>query len=396
MPRSSHLYLKNIRGTNDSTVMNIIRQKGPISRSDIAKYADMTAPTVTNVTNRLLQSNMIIEYKMGKSSGGRRPILLKANPNILNVIVIYIGSNKLIGYLTDGDINIIERKKISLKGYLKNEIIELLLQMIEDLKEKATAKIPGIGVVLHGPVKSREGISVMAPNLGWRHVPIKYIVEEKFNIPTFVENDSRATALGEFYYGNARNKNSMIFLFVDYGIGSGIVLEEQLYRGVSDSAGEVGHTTIDINGPKCSCGNYGCLEAMASERALVRNTSKAIKEGRPSKIIDIVKGNLDNITPEDIYKAAEMGDNLAKIELRKIARYLGIGVANILNTFNPEVVLIGGGIAKARNFIEDVLQKTIRERTLESCRNVSEIRFDTMGEEATVKGAADIVLTELM
>lgn len=396
MPKSSYSYIKAIRGTNDSTVMNIIRQKGPISRSDIAKYADMTAPTVTNVTNRLLKSNMIIEYKMGKSSGGRRPILLKANPEILNVIVIYIGSNKLTGYLTDGNINIVERKEESLKGYLKNEIIKLLLKVIKDLKGKATAEIPGIGVVLHGPVKSSEGISVMAPNLGWRHVPVKYIVEEKFNIPTFVENDSRATALGEFYYGNARNKNSMVFLFVDYGIGSGIVLDEQLYRGVSDSAGEVGHTTIDINGPRCSCGNYGCLEAMASERALVRNTAKSIKEGRPSKIVDIVEGNLENISPEDIYKAAEIGDNLAKRELRKIARYLGIGVANILNTFNPEVVLIGGGITRAKPFIEDILKETTKERTLESCRNVSEIRFDTMGEEATVRGAADIVLTELM
>lgn len=396
MPKLNFTNSKLIRGTNDSTVINIIRQKGPISRADIAKYADMTAPTVTNVTNRLLESNLIIEYKMGKSSGGRRPILLKTNPDTLNVIVIYIGSNKMTGYLADGNINIIKRKEEKLRGYLKDEIIDLLLKIIGDLKSRAKAQIPGIGVVLHGPVKSREGISVVAPNLGWKHVPIKYIVEEKYKIPTFVENDSRATALGEFYYGNAKNKNSMVFLFVDYGMGSGVVLDGKLYRGVSDSAGEVGHTTIDINGPKCSCGNYGCLEAMASERALVRNMTRSIKEGRTSKVIDLASGNLDDIAPEDIYKAAKMGDELAKRELRQLARYLGIGVANVLNTFNPEVVLIGGGLARARLFIEDVLIDTVKQRTLESCRNVSEIRFDVMGEEATVKGAADIVLTKLL
>lgn len=396
MPKLNFTNSKLIRGTNDSTVINIIRQKGPISRADIAKYADMTAPTVTNVTNRLLESNLIIEYKMGKSSGGRRPILLKTNPDTLNVIVIYIGSNKMTGYLADGNINIIKRKEEKLRGYLKDEIIDLLLKIIGDLKSRAKAQIPGIGVVLHGPVKSREGISVVAPNLGWKHVPIKYIVEEKYKIPTFVENDSRATALGEFYYGNAKNKNSMVFLFVDYGMGSGVVLDGKLYRGVSDSAGEVGHTTIDINGPKCSCGNYGCLEAMASERALVRNMTRSIKEGRTSKVIDLASGNLDDIAPEDIYKAAKMGDELAKRELRQLARYLGIGVANVLNTFNPEVVLIGGGLAQARLFIEDVLIDTVKQRTLESCRNVSEIRFDVMGEEATVKGAADIVLTKLL
>lgn len=396
MPKLNFTNSKLIRGTNDSTVINIIRQKGPISRADIAKYADMTAPTVTNVTNRLLESNLIIEYKMGKSSGGRRPILLKTNPDTLNVIVVYIGSNKMTGYLADGNINIIKRKEEKLRGYLKDEIIDLLLKIIGDLKSRAKAQIPGIGVVLHGPVKSREGISVVAPNLGWKHVPIKYIVEEKYKIPTFVENDSRATALGEFYYGNAKNKNSMVFLFVDYGMGSGVVLDGKLYRGVSDSAGEVGHTTIDINGPRCSCGNYGCLEAMASERALVRNMTRSIKEGRTSKVIDLASGNLDDIAPEDIYKAAKMDDELAKRELRQLARYLGIGVANVLNTFNPEVVLIGGGLARARLFIEDVLIDTVKQRTLESCRNVSEIRFDVMGEEATVKGAADIVLTKLL
>lgn len=396
MPKLNFANSKLIRGTNDSAVINIIRQKGPISRADIAKYADMTAPTVTNVTNRLLESNLIIEYKMGKSSGGRRPILLKTNPDTLNVIVVYIGSNKMTGYLADGSINIIKRKEEKLRGYLKDEIIDLLLKIIGDLKDEAKAHVPGIGVVLHGPVKSREGISVVAPNLGWKHVPIKYIVEEKYKIPTFVENDSRATALGEFYYGNAKNKNSMVFLFVDYGMGSGVVLDGKLYRGISDSAGEVGHTTIDINGPRCSCGNYGCLEAMASERALVRNMTRSIKEGRTSKVTDLVDGNLDDIAPEDIYKAAKIGDELAKQELRQLARYLGIGVANVLNTFNPEVVLIGGGLARARLFIEDVLIDTVKQRTLESCQNVSEIRFDAMGEEATVKGAADIVLTKLL
>lgn len=387
---------KLIRGMNDSAVINIIRQRGPISRADIAKLSDMTAPTVTNVTNRLLESNLILEYKMGKSSGGRRPILLKTNPDFLNVIVIYIGSNMLTGYLTNGDLDIVERREENLKGQTKDQIIELLLKVIGDLKKKAKAKVPGIGVVLHGPVKSREGISVMAPNLGWRHVPIKYIVEEKFHIPTFVENDSRAMALGEFYYGNARDKNSLVFLYVGYGIGSGVVLEGSLYRGVSDSAGEVGHTTIDVNGPKCSCGNYGCLEAMASEKALVRNMARALKEGRTSIVEDLVNGNLDNINPENIYEAAKMGDGLAKRELRRIARYLGIGIANILNTFNPEVVLIGGGIERGKDFVKNVLEETIMERTLDSCKDVSEIRFDVMGEEATAKGAADMVLTELM
>ncbi|KGG79858.1 transcriptional regulator [Caloranaerobacter azorensis H53214] len=388
--------LKRIsKNTNQSLVLNTVRQKGPISRAEIARITGLTPPTVTNITAKLLKYQLIVEYKIGESSGGRRPLLLKMNPDAINVIVIYVGPNRLIGYLSSGDINVLKRQSYEITRFSKEEIIELMFTVISNLKENSNAEVPGIGVVMHGPVKSEEGISIFAPNLGWRNVPIKYIIENKFHIPVFVENDVRTMTLGELYYGSARGKNSMIFLNIGYGIGSAIILDGKLYRGCSDSAGEVGHTTIDVSGPKCSCGNYGCFEAMASERALVKYVVKDIKEGRKSLVEDMVNGNLEYVTPEIIYEAAHQGDLLAQQYLLKIARYIGIALANIINTFNPELIILGGGIVKAKSIIKETIIDMIKQRALESSYKVSKIQFSNMGEEAVFKGAVDIVMSNI-
>jgi len=382
------------KNANDSLVLSIIRHRGPISRADIARVSNLTASAVSYITNKLIDAGMIIEHETGQSSGGRRPILLKNNPDILNVIVVHLSSKQVRGYLVNGDLEIVEERKHPLsKSKMPDEaVIDLMISTISELKQVAKSQIPGIGVVVRGPVKSKDGISIFAPNLGWRNVPIKYIVEEKIGIPTFVENDTRAMAIGEFYYGRKQYIENMVFLKVGYGIGSGIFLDGKLYRGLGDSAGEIGHTTIDVDGPLCSCGNYGCFEALASESALVRSLVRAIKEGRTSMVQDAVNNNLDEVTPDIIYNAASQGDVLAGRVLRQVARYLGIGIANIINIFNPDLLLIGGGIIQARPLIEDIIINTVKNRAMENSFGLCKIEFSNMGEIATVKGAADTVL----
>lgn len=386
---------KTIATPNDCLVLNTIRHQGPISRADIAKATNLTAPAITYITNKLLDSGIVTEHTIGQSSGGRRPILLAINPDTLNVLVIHISSNRLRGYLVDGELNVISEKEYSVQKMAKDDILELMLSTILDLEKDAKTDILGIGVVVHGPVQSKEGISLFAPNLGWRNVPIKYIVEEKIGLPTFVENDVRAMAIGEFYFGSASDIENMVFLKVGYGIGSAIFIDGKLYRGCGDSAGEIGHTTIDVGGPLCSCGNYGCLEAVASENALVKSMIKSIKEGRSSMVQEMAGGNLEDITPEMIYEAAEKNDNLAGRFLRQTARYLGIGIANAINTFNPELLVIGGGIVKAKSSIEKTMLDTVKDRCLENSFNQCKIEFSQMGEIATIKGAADVVMTAI-
>ncbi|MBP2071069.1 ROK family transcriptional regulator [Thermoanaerobacterium butyriciformans] len=387
---------KLLKGMNESLILNVIRHNKYVSRSEIAKITNLTPPTVTNIINKLLEDGLVKEDKLGESSGGRPPVILKINNEAFDLIVIIIGTDIMEEYLLDAELNIRESQVDSIKNEDKEGIFKLLFDRIKDLKGKSAKEIAGIGIVVRGPVKSTEGVSVFSPNIGWRNVPIKEMIEKEFEIPTFVENDVRAMALGEFYNGIAKNVGNVVFLKVGHGIGATIILDGKIYRGINDMAGEIGHTTIDVAGPKCSCGNYGCFEALASEKALVNNVVKRIKEGSYSLVSEYVNGDLENITTRFVYKAAEEGDEVALSELNKIAIYLGIGIANIVNVFSPELVLISGGIVRGRKFIEDVVLETIKKRSFEANYSSCSIAFSNPDYNTALMGISNIILDSIL
>ncbi|ABY94269.1 MULTISPECIES: ROK family transcriptional regulator [Thermoanaerobacter] len=387
---------KLLKGMNESVILNIIRKMGPISRADIAKETNLTPPTVTNIVNKLIAENIVMEYKVGESNGGRPPVLIKLNPDFMSIIVIHISTYNLHQYTLDAELKTKKKEKNSIRGLKQEEVLELLTSVLDKAIKESPQNVSGIGIVVRGPVKMKEGISVFAPNIGWRNVPLKSIVEEKFGVPTYVINDVRAMALGEFHMGKAKDVENMIFLKVGYGIGSAILINGRIYTGASDGAGEIGHTTIDVAGPQCSCGNYGCFEALASEKALVNLVVKSIKEGMDSIVYQMAEGMLDSVTPEMIYEAAKLNDKLAVNALKTIGRYLGIGIANTINTFNPELILIGGGIVQARELIEDIIIETAKKRTFENSFSSCRIAFAELGDDATLIGAANMVMDEVL
>ncbi|HHV75017.1 MULTISPECIES: ROK family transcriptional regulator [unclassified Thermoanaerobacterium] len=387
---------KLLKGMNESLILNVIRHNKYVSRSEIAKITNLTPPTVTNIINKLLEDGLVKEDKLGESSGGRPPVILKINNEAFDIIVIIIGTDIMEEYLLDAELTIKESKVDNIKKEDSESIFKLLFDRIRHLKDISKKEIAGIGIVVRGPVKSSEGISVFSPNIGWRNVPIKDMIEKEFGIPTFVENDVRAMALGEFYNGIAKNVGNVVFLKVGHGIGSTIILDGKIYRGINDMAGEIGHTTIDVAGPKCSCGNYGCFEALASEKALVNNVVKRIKEGSYSLVSEYVNGDLENITTRFVYKAAEEGDEVALSELNKIAIYLGIGIANIVNVFSPELVLISGGIVRGRKFIEDVVLETIKKRSFEANYSSCSIAFSNPDYNTALMGISNIILDSIL
>ncbi|SHE70906.1 transcriptional regulator, MarR family [Thermoanaerobacter uzonensis DSM 18761] len=387
---------KLLKGMNESVILNIIRKMGPISRADIAKETNLTPPTVTNIVNKLIAENIVMEYKVGESNGGRPPVLIKLNPDFMSIIVIHISTYNLHQYTLDAELKTKKKEKNSIRGLKQEEVLELLTSVLDKAIKESPQNVSGIGIVVRGPVKMKEGISVFAPNIGWRNVPLKSIVEERFGIPTYIINDVRAMALGEFHMGKAKDVENMIFLKVGYGIGSAILINGRIYTGASDGAGEIGHTTIDVAGPQCSCGNYGCFEALASEKALVNLVVKSIKEGMDSIVYQMAEGMLDSVTPEIIYEAAKLNDKLAVNALKTIGRYLGIGIANTINTFNPELILIGGGIVQARELIEDIIIETAKKRTFENSFSSCRIAFAELGDDATLIGAANMVMDEVL
>ncbi|WP_346353896.1 ROK family transcriptional regulator [Azotosporobacter soli] len=381
--------------SNETLILDMIRRRGPISRADIAKLTGLTPPTVNTISGRLEMLDLIQTDRLGESSGGRRPVLMKVNPAREQIVVIHIRSYKMIGYVIDPALGIHYKHSSNIRGLGQQDVVDLLVGMVGECCKEATQEIVAIGVVARGPVRAKEGISVFAPNIGWRNMPLKYILEEKFRLPVFVENDAKALTNGEYYYGAAKNANNLLLLKVGYGIGCGLMFNGSLYRGVNNSAGEVGHMTLDMNGPRCSCGKQGCLEALASESALVEFMSEALRGGATSLVSEILEGEIAQLTADEIYQAAEAGDPLACKILKKVAHHLGLGIANMVNALNPELIVISGGLAVAQKFIEQQLQETVNEHSFESCSSVLEIRYSNETAIHTAKGMADMVLAEI-
>lgn len=247
--------------------------------------------------------------------------------------------------------------------------------------------IVGVGIGSPGPLNTKTGIVELTPNLKWKNVPLRQKVSDAVGLPATLDNDANCAILGEAWKGAGRGAVSVVGLTVGTGIGGGIVINGRLYHGASDMAGEFGHMTIDSTGRRCQCGNYGCLEAYASGPAIALRAVEAIETGYESQINEMVKGNLDKITAQTVYEAARDGDPLAQEVVRDTARFLGAGVANIINILNPEVFIICGGVTQAGNALFQPLRNEVRRRAFRPGVNACRIVPGELPGTAGVFGA---------
>lgn len=221
----------------------------------------------------------------------------------------------------------------------------------------------GIGVGAPGPLDREKGLVIVAPNLGWRDFPLRDRIVTRLGLPATLDNDANCATVGEWWLGAARGGRNVVGMTIGTGIGGGLILNGELYHGSSDVAGEIGHTTIDVNGRHCKCGNYGCLEAYASGPAIATRAREAlVREDTASLLPSMVDGQLDRITAEIVYDAAKKGDGLANEIVRDTARYLGAGIATLLNVINPDIVVIAGGVTRAGEALFGPLHAEVRRR----------------------------------
>jgi len=246
-----------------------------------------------------------------------------------------------------------------------------------------TAEFVGVGVGAPGPLDTREGIVFLTPNLGWVNLPLRQRLADLLGLATTLDNDANCAILGEWWRGAAQDTQQAIGFTIGTGIGGGIIVDGKLYHGASDCAGEFGHMTIDVGGRRCNCGNYGCLEAYASGPAIALRTAEAIESGAESSIRQYVDGDLSRITAQTVYLAAQDGDELALEVVRDTAKYLGAGVANLINVFNPEVVVICGGVTLAGDRLFLPLRQEVARRAfkpaVQACRIVPGMLTGTAG-----------------
>ena len=275
-----------------------------------------------------------------------------------------------------------------------DRIITVIEGVIQDTitETGATRKdFLGIGVGAPGPLIRDKGIVVVAPNLGWHNFPLSERVSSRTRMPVTLDNDANCATLGEFWLGAARGGRNVVGITIGTGIGGGLIINGELFHGASDVAGEIGHTTIELNGRLCKCGNYGCLEAYASGPAIATRAREAlVRDDAASLLPSLVDGQLDRITAETVYTAAKKGDGLANEIVRDTARYLGAGIATLLNVINPDVVVVAGGVTAAGDALFVPLRTEVRRRAFKPAVDATKIVPAELPGTAGVVGAVAV------
>jgi glucokinase len=272
-----------------------------------------------------------------------------------------------------------------------DRIVGLIEGVILDTIEQTNAlrgDFIGVGIGAPGPLDREEGIVIVAPNLGWRNFPLRDRIGKRLGLPATLDNDANCATVGEWWQGAARGGRIVIGMTIGTGIGGGIIIDGKLFHGTSDVAGEIGHTTIDLNGRHCKCGNYGCLEAYASGPAIATRAREVlVREETASLLPSLVDGRLEMIMAETVYKAALQGDAVANEIVRDTARYLGVGIANLLNILNADVVVVTGGVTQAGDALFVPLQAEVRRRAFRPAVEATRIVPGMLPGTAGVVGA---------
>ncbi len=317
------------------------------------------------------------------------------------VLAVDIGGTKIMTAVFASDGSMQAREVCpTLAGEGASAVVERLCRAIGDIMNNNSlepSQLDGIGIACAGGIDTGRGVVVTpSPNVpGWVNVPLAEIVKKKSGVNTFIINDASAAALGEHRFGAGRGVKNLVLFTLGTGIGGGIIADGKVYLGASGGAGELGHTTIDAGGPECGCGNTGCLEMLASGRAVARDAVRRLKKGEKSTLLDMVNGEIEKITAEHVGEAACNGDSLAVAVLEQAAYYLGIGMVNAVNIFNPEMIVLGGGMAELGDIFIGPGRRMVDERTFSINARAVRIVRAQLGNEAGVYGAAAFVKEQI-
>ena len=367
-----------VKKENKSVVFNLIMNHSPISRADIAQKCGLNKGTVSSLVAELLEEQLIYESGPGESSGGRRPVMLLFNQGAGYSVGIDLGVNYILGVLTDlhGNIVITKNEKyinVSFEDTLNR--VKSVISSLIDAVPPSPYGIVGIGIGAPGVV-NKEGDILLAPNLGWKNVSLTAELENMFNVPVIVENEANAGAYGEKKFGIGQPFDDLIYVSAGIGIGTGIIINGELYKGINGYSGEFGHMTIDKNGMQCRCGNKGCWELYASEQSLL------------SKANEMNLGITNDVNLGEILLLAQSEEQAAIQLLEEVGKNLGLGIINIIHAFNPQQIIIGNRLAAARQWIEPQVRDVIGRFTLPFHQTDIKIDFSDLSLPSSALGVA--------
>ncbi|PAD26367.1 ROK family protein [Niallia circulans] len=367
-----------VKKENKSLCLNLIKNTAPISRADIAQQTGLTKGTVSSLVSELINEQLIYESGHGESNGGRRPVMLLFNEMAGYSIGIDLGVNYILGILTDLQGNIIYRINEKYENSSYEDTLRTIKKIITTLinaAPKSVYGVIGIGIGVPG-ITNMDGDILLAPNLGWNNVSLKSQLEEEFHLPVLVENEANTGAYGEKKFGVGQPYQNLIYVSAAIGIGAGIIINGELYKGALGYSGEIGHMTIQKDGLECRCGNKGCWELYASEQYLL------------NKAVELKLSINGQVYLNDLIELADQGNTQAIHLFNEVGYHLGAGIINIIHIFNPEQIIIGNRLTLAKKWIEPQVKKIINNYTLPFHHSQLAIQFSDINFASSALGAA--------
>lgn len=391
-----------VKSHNVQAVLLSLLHDGPISRVELAEKLSLSNTTITNIISELLEDEIIHEQQVevpGKRKRVGRPRkMLRLDPAARFSIGVHIGVGLYRVAITNLCAEIIYNEIETFDLATPPEtVIEHIGRLISSAIKKSKIdpqRVIGVGVGASGLVNFDKGINVLAPRLGWENVPIKYLMEHQLDLPVCVDNNVRSMALAEAFFGDGRGVSILAFVYGRIGVGSGIVVNGQVFHGSGAGAGEIGHTTIiPQGGDTCTCGNTGCLETLLSEPVWIRQAEKLAADHPDSILASYLNQDQASNRIESVFSAARDGDDAAQQFIKDRSCYLGIALANLVNVLNPEMIILGGMFAQGADLILPVAEARMREAAFAGLGESVILKVTSFGWRAGVVGAASLALT---
>ena len=380
------------RAHNRRLVFRTIYQQPEISRADTARSTHLTRTTVSHIVAELISEGLVEETGRGPSEGGKPPVLLNVAAGSRNLIGVDLANSQFRGGVFDLRGNIIER--IDLPVHYQNGAValELVTQLIDSLLEACQGPVLGIGIGTPGLVDAREGIVRRAFNLDWQDLPMRSILQARYKMPVYVSNDSHAAALGEYAFGQKREIANLVVIKVGRGTSAGIVLNGRLHYGDGSGAGEIGHVRVVDQGKLCSCGQTGCLETVASTRAIIEQ-AKAILTEDPKSELHKFAASPEEITTDILLQAFDAGVEEIEQLVVEAGYYLGIAVAHLVGALNIQHIYIAGSMARFGDILLQAIRSEMRKRAMISLVEDTKVELSSLGQDIVMLGAASHLLT---
>jgi glucokinase-like ROK family protein len=381
-------------------VVDAVRRRGAHSRQQIVNLTGLSRNVVSHRVGELVAAGLLDEGGAGESTGGRPPRSLAFPPDAGHILVAYLGATSLNVACVDAGTHVLARRSEETDLTLGPEAtMERILALFEVVLAEAaiTTDLWGIGIALPGPVEFSSGRPVSPPIMpGWNQFPMRSRLSERFGVPVWVDNDVNAMALGEHQHGVSQGHDDVLFVKIGTGIGAGIILEGRLYRGAQGSAGDVGHIQVsDDPSIRCRCGNTGCLEAIVGGAALARDAQRLAEAGRSEWLAERLASE-GRISVRDLSDGITHGDHTSIELIQRCGHDVGLMLAAAVNLFNPSLVVVGGGVARAGDHLLASMRQVVYGRSLPLATRALDVRRSSLGEDGGILGLTSMVLDELL